>query len=138
MPNKQKSDLDSIVNDLKLVLNKYDIKYKIDKSTLNYEFKINISGIDNSKAEKIDEVNTALSKHYGFTQNIVGMEFESITNGVKKIHVIVGFKKANRKYPILTNELTTNSGYKFEVASVKKKLGGDKLINRFANLDKLI
>jgi hypothetical protein len=135
MPN---IDIDRIVGELKLVLNKHNIEYKVEKSEITYGFKVNISALDKSMISKINEDNTRLSKHYGFTQNIVGMEFESINNGIKEIHCITGFKTSYRKYPILTKGLVSNSNYKFDPATVKKKLGGDKLINRFSNLDKLL
>lgn len=136
MPNS--IDFDNIVSEIKLVLNKHNIEYKVEKSELMYGFKINISAVDKSKLSKIDDDNLRLSKHYGFTQNIVGMEFETITSGVKKIHCVTGFKTSYRKYPILTKELVTGGSFKFDVPTVKKKLGGDKAINRFANLEKLL
>ncbi len=72
------------------------------------------------------------------TQNIVGMEFESQINGKNTFHKITGFKTANRKYPIITKEKTTEGSYKFDVQTIKSKLGGEKLINRVGNLNKLL
>ena len=66
------------------------------------------------------------------------MEFENSRNGKPTNHRITGFKTANRKYPIITTELSTGLSYKFPVDQIKKKLGGDSQINRKANLDKLL
>lgn len=86
------------------------------------------------KSEKVSNVYTATCKSLGFTQNIIGMTFEG-KNGLMKIYDI---KTRNRKYPIIAESLSDGRSYKFSVPHVKLKLGGDKLINRNANLDKLV
>jgi hypothetical protein len=100
-------------------------------------FKIEIVVDDVKKIKLSENSNLRISKSYGFTQNIVGMEFESTVRGIKKNFKITGFKPQNRKYPIIAFETQSGSGYKFPIEEVKRKLGGDKIINRNANLEKL-
>ncbi len=112
-----------------------NLKISINSTETPDGFKIEIVGQDESKIQEIESKNLRISKAYGFTQNIVGMEFT--TNGkIKKQHKIIGFKTANRKYPIITRELISGLSYKFPIDMVKKQLGGDKIINRNANLKK--
>ena len=86
------------------------------------------------KNEKVSNVHTAICKSLGFTQNILGMTFEG-KNGTMRIYDI---KTRNRKYPIIAESLSDGRSYKFSKEHVRAKLGGDKIINRNANLDKLI
>jgi hypothetical protein len=77
------------------------------------------------------------SKKLGFTQNIVGMEFEYDGN----IYKINNIKLRYRKYPVIATVIKgpkMDRTVKFSVYLVKKQLGGDKVINRNANLDKLV
>ena len=112
-----------------------DINYCFNK--INNGFKIEVNGVELSKLKDLENKNLRLSLSYGFPQNIVGMEFQSSRNGQTQTHRIDGFKTANRSYPIITTELGTGSSYKFSPSSVKAKLGGNKLINRNANIKKL-
>ena len=102
-----------------------------------YGFKFELVGTDLNKVEEIENHNLNLSKSYGFTQNIIGMKFEDTIRGKKNVYTIIGFKTANRKYPILANDGVNNITYKFSASTVKKRLGGDQQINRLANLTKL-
>lgn len=74
-----------------------------------------------------------LCRSVGFTQNVIGMGFRS-DNGQC---VITEIKTRNRKYPVIA-KCSNGKYYKYSVASIKAKLGGDKLINREANLNKLV
>lgn len=69
----------------------------------------------------------------GFTQNVVGMKFEG-TNG---IYEITDIKPNSRRYPVIAKSPSGDT-YKYTVAHIKKLIGGDKIINRNANLDKLV
>lgn len=86
------------------------------------------------KSESIDKAFKAVCSRLGFTQNIMGMQFEG-TNG---IYEIVDIQTKNRKYPIIAKSISTGVNYKFTCAHIKKLIGGDKIINRNANLDKLL
>jgi hypothetical protein len=124
-----------IISNLKKTLEQFNISYNVrlleeDK----FSFRLEINAIDTSKEKEIHKANLNISKRYGFTQNIVGMEFSSPRGHYK----ITGFKTSNRLYPILAEDITTGSRYKFSVNSVKEKLGGNKLINRNVNLDNLL
>jgi hypothetical protein len=81
---------------------------------------------DNKEYEK-------LCQKVGFTQNVIGQSFTQ--NG--SLYRIVNIKTKNRKYPVIASS-RLGTLYKFSVATVKMRLGGDKLINRNANLDKLL
>ena len=82
--------------------------------------------------EKVSNAYESVCRSLGFTQNIIGMEFQGL-HGVCKI---VDIKTRNRKYPVIA-ECSNGNQYKFTVNQVKMKIGGDKIINRNANLDKL-
>ncbi len=69
----------------------------------------------------------------GFTQNVIGMKFEG-TNGV---YEITDIKPNSRRYPVIAKSPSGDT-YKYTVAHIKKLIGGDKIINRNANLDKLV
>lgn len=86
------------------------------------------------KSESVDKAFKSMCVRLGFTQNIIGMQFHG-TNG---IYEIVDIKTKNRKYPIIAKSLDTNVSYKFSSEHIKKLIGGDKIINRNANLDKLL
>jgi hypothetical protein len=105
----------------------------ISFSSTQLNLKISFQDLDSSK---LDAQNTLLSKRYGFTQNIVGMEFTSnLTTGK---FVVTGFKTQNRKYPILAERVSDGTSYKFSASHILKYLGGNKLINREANLKNLL
>jgi hypothetical protein len=86
------------------------------------------------KSEKVSGVFESISKRFGFTQNIIGMQF----NGRNGIYEIIDIKTRSKKYPIIAKSLSTGQQFKYSVASIKTLIGGDKIINRNANLDKLI
>lgn len=85
------------------------------------------------KTEKVDNVFKSLCARLGFTQNIIGMKFESMGG----IYEIVDIQTKNRKYPIIAVS-PKGTRFKYSVPHIKKLIGGDKIINRHANLEKLI
>lgn len=97
-----------------------------------YKSGMTVTSLENS--EKVDNVFLKISQRLGFTQNIIGMTFTGTTCGEV---TITDIKLKNFKYPIIG---TTKGGksYKFTTDQVKRYLGGDKIINRNANLDKLL
>lgn len=97
-----------------------------------YKSGMTVTSLENS--EKVDNVFLKISQRLGFTQNIIGMTFTGTTCGEI---TITDIKLKNFKYPIIG---TTKGGksYKFTTEQVKRYLGGDKIINRNANLDKLL
>lgn len=86
------------------------------------------------KSESVDRAYLSLCKKLGFTQNIIGMQF----SGPQGIYEIVDIKTKNRLYPVIAKVLNTGISYKFSVQHIKKLIGGDKIINRNSNLDKLL
>jgi hypothetical protein len=82
----------------------------------------------------VDKSNLLMSKRYGFSQNIVGMQFESKFGKF----IIDGFKSSNRKYPVLATRVNDGKQYKFEKDSILKYLGGNNIINRKSNLKNLL
>lgn len=84
--------------------------------------------------EKLDKQDEFLCKRVGFTQNVIGKDFNF--NGSE--YTLTSIKTRNRKYPVIGENKKTGRTYKFTVESVRKALGGDKLINREANLDFLL
>lgn len=102
----------------------------INYNNAYYTTKMKVSTTE--KSEVVDSVYLSLSKKMGFTQNIIGMKFE----GRKGIYKIVDIKPRNTKYPIIA-EAPDGKQFKFSSVIVKNRMGGDKIINRNANLDKL-
>jgi len=97
-----------------------------------YKTGMTVTSLD--KSEKVEGVFETMSKALGFTQNIIGMSFRGTTCGDV---TITDIKLKNHKYPVIG---TTKDGksYKFTTEQVKRYIGGDKIINRNANLDKLL
>lgn len=77
--------------------------------------------------------NEKLSRSVGFTQNVIGMSFKYKSS----IMEIVEIRTRNPKNPVI-GKTKSGSCYKFTVEQAKRFLGGDKLINREANLNKLV
>jgi len=116
----------------------FSISSEINFDSKAKKFELKVSGIHSSQKEIILEENLKDSIHYGFTQNIVGMTFcRANTKGVLQSFRIDGFKRRNYKNPIITTNLEDGSTWKFRPDRVKVYLGGDQLINRNANLEKL-
>ena len=117
------------------------LKFKVD---LDYNFSdINVNKCELKfsliREEKIKDVfNTELSKKYGFTQNIIGLEFTKTFGNNTKHYRITEFRPKGRKYKIIAENIQEGMSYKFRVIDIKRYLGGDNLINRAANLDELI
>lgn len=110
---------------------------KIEFGTISYnvaKYSVGMSVSTLDKNEKVDTVFKTICKRLGFTQNIVGMQFSG-TNG---IYEITDIKTKNRKYPVIAKSISNGTSYKFSVDHIKRLIGGDKIINRNANLDKLI
>jgi hypothetical protein len=94
-----------------------------------YNVSMTITDVDPVKQREYE----AMCKKVGFTQNVIGMSFTQ--NG--SLYRIVNIKTRNRKYPVIASS-RLGGLYKFSAETVKLRLGGDKLINRNANLDKLL
>lgn len=84
------------------------------------------------KTEQVKDVYTDICKRLGFTQNILGMKF----NGNSGVYEVVDIKTRNRKYPIIAK--VGNKQFKYSVSRIKELIGGDKIINRNANIAKLL
>jgi len=85
------------------------------------------------KSEKVNSIYEAICRRLGFTQNVIGMTFQGNSGEL----VIVDIKTNNRKYPVIAHA-KNGKAYKYSVDHIKRLIGGDKLINRNANLDKLL
>lgn len=110
---------------------------KIEFGSISYnvaKYTTQMSVITLDKNDKVDNVFKVVCTRLGFTQNIIGMQFQG-TNG---IYEITDIKTKNRKYPVIAKVLSTGKYFKFSTAHIKKLIGGDKIINRNANLDKLL
>jgi hypothetical protein len=110
---------------------------KIDFGSISYNkafysSKMTVKTLE--KTEAVGDVYKAICRRLGFTQNIIGMRF----NGTNGIYEIVDIKTKNRTYPIIAKQVSGIKTYKYSVDQIKRLIGGDKIINRNANLDKLI
>ncbi len=114
-----------------------DENVKIEFGTISYnpaKYTTTMSVVTTEKNERVDRIFESVCKRLGFTQNIIGMQFYG-TNGV---YEITDIKTKNRKYPIIAKSLSSGDSFKFSSEHIKKLIGGDKIINRNANLDKLL
>ena len=85
------------------------------------------------KNEKVDGIYEGICKRLGFTQNVIGMTFQGNTGEM----IITDIKTKNRKYPVIV-QAKSGTCYKYSVEHIKRLVGGDNIINRNANLDKLL
>ena len=85
------------------------------------------------KSEKVDSIYEGICRRLGFTQNVIGMTFQGNTGEM----TITDIKTKNRKYPVIA-QTKSGTSYKYSVDSIKRLIGGDNLINRNANLEKLL
>ena len=85
------------------------------------------------KSEKVDGIYESICKRLGFTQNVIGMTFQGNTGEM----IITDIKTKNRKYPVIA-QAPNGTSYKYSVDHIKKLVGGDNIINRNANLAKLL
>jgi hypothetical protein len=127
-----------IQDKIKLAISKIEQEenVKIDFNSVRfnvaqYTTQMSVKTLD--KTEKVDNVFKAMCSRLGFTQNIIGMKFD----GPNGIYEIIDIQTKNRKYPVIA-VAPSGTRYKYSVAHIKKLIGGDKIINRNANLDKLI
>jgi hypothetical protein len=127
----------SISEKIKVALSEISKKEGVDISMsgisfTSTSFSVKITGVEKDNPE-YDKVNLMLSKRYGFSQNIIGMEFTSPSG----TFIVDGFKTGNRKYPILATR-TDGKSYKFHPSQILKYIGGHNIINRNANLKNLL
>jgi hypothetical protein len=128
--NKIKS---KILQFLKKIEEEQDVKFSINRSSFSSTtLNLTIDAREICESSSIDDLK--LSKKYGFSQNVIGMEF-SCHRGT---FIIESFKTRNRKYPIIAVRKEDGAVYKFHPINVLKYLGGEKIINRNANLKDLL
>lgn len=125
--NKIKQALDEISKSEGVKISMGSISF----SQTNFTTKITGSEVN---GPDVDKANLAISKRYGFTQNVVGMKFDTKFGKF----VIDGFKPTNRKYPVLATRIEDGKQYKFSPKSILNYLGGNNIINRRANLKNLL
>jgi hypothetical protein len=85
------------------------------------------------KSEKVDSIYEGICRRLGFTQNVIGLSFNASMGEM----IITDIKTKNRKYPVIA-QAQNGTSYKYSVDHIKKLVGGDKIINRNANLTKLL
>lgn len=131
--------INKIQSKIKLALEKIEkdenVKISFGNCSYNaayYKSGMKVSSLDDN--EKVDNVFLKVSQRLGFTQNIIGMTFTGVTCGEV---TITDIKLRSPKFPILGVNKQGKS-YKFTTEQVKRYIGGDKIINRNANLDKLL
>lgn len=120
---------------IKEIENKNNVQIKFGSISYNSAYYTTTMKVTTTeKSEKVNGVYEKICKRLGFTQNIIGMQFQ----GINGVYEIVDIKTRNRKYPVIAESKSDGKMYKYTVNHIKKLIGGDKIINRNANLDKLI
>ena len=85
------------------------------------------------KSEKVDGIYEGICRRLGFTQNVIGLSFNANMGEM----IITDIKTKNRKYPVIA-QAPNGTYYKYSVDHIKRLVGGDNIINRNANLKKLL
>lgn len=136
MINEKK--IKSIQDKIKLAISEIEKEenVKIEFSSIkfniaHYVTQMTVKTLD--RTDKVDSIYKSMCSRLGFTQNIIGMKFD----GMNGIYEIIDIQTRNRKYPVIAKS-SDGKKYKYSVDHIKKLIGGDKIINRNANLDKLI
>lgn len=120
---------------IKEIENKNNVQIKFGSISYNSAYYTTTMKVTTTeKSEKVNGVYEKICNQLGFTQNIIGMQFQ----GINGVYEIVDIKTRNRKYPVIAESKSNGKMYKYTVNHIKKLIGGDKIINRNANLDKLI
>lgn len=113
------------------------VKISFGRCTYNQAFyKTGMQVTTTEKTEVVKDVYASICRQLGFTQNIIGMQFE----GTSGVYEIIDIKPRNRKYPVIARVSIggLTKQFKYTVADIKKRIGGDKVINRNANIERLI
>ena len=94
---------------------------KINFGTCSYtnkdyttRMKVTTLAKDKATMSAVGNVNTMVSKRYGFQENIIGKSFTNKTG----THTVVEFKTSNRKYPVIT-ECSNGKRYKMSPSQLK-------------------
>ncbi len=136
-----------MINSKKIDIVQSKIKMAIEEITKEENIKIEFSDfryndlfytstmkvISTENPNRQNEFYENLCKNVGFTQNIIGLQFD----GKSGRNEIINIKTRNRKYPVIVKNLRDGKQYKYTTNDIRKLLGGDSLINRTVNLKKL-
>lgn len=125
--NKLKSFISQLEKEENIKINFGNIRY----NSAFYTTSIKVTSLE--KSEKVSNVLEGVCKKFGFTQNIIGMKF----NYNNDVYEIIDIKTRSPKYPIIAKS-SDGRQWKFSPSRIKILIGGDKIVNRNANLDKLI
>lgn len=125
--NKLKSLISQLEKEENIKINFGNIRY----NSAFYTTSIKVTSLE--KSEKVSNVLEGVCKKFGFTQNIIGMKF----NYKNDVYEVIDIKTRSPKYPIIAKS-SDGRQWKFSPDRIKILIGGDKIINRNANLDKLI
>lgn len=131
--NRVKSIQSKIESAVKKIAEEEDVEIIFENCSYTASFyESGFKVITKDHKEVNDDEMKLLSMRVGFKQNIIGMDFTD-PNYNRKFE-IVDIRTRNRTYPIICKDLNTEKLHKFTKGYIKKVLGGDKIINRRANL----
>lgn len=123
-----------MINEAKIKRIQSKLKSIISELEKEENIKIDFSNIRYNSAYYTTAMKVTC-KSLGFTQNIIGMQFQTQEGFIREI---IDIKTRNRKFPIIAKDVKSGVTYKYTTEEIKRLIGGDKIINRNANLDKLI
>lgn len=132
---RMQSIQERIKKELEKIEKDENIKIEFTLPSINrrmYSMQMMVRSLD--KSDVNDSIDEQISRKLGFTQNVIGMVFEFKNSKFE----ISELKPRNTKYKVIATEVKSGTSYKFSVSGTKKLLGGDSIINRNKNLDKLI
>ncbi len=123
-----------IQRDIKRYTQDLENDFKISLSSCRYTaFEFSLKILIEQKIQRSKDDEKILSQKIGFTQNILGMKFSH----KNEEYEISDIRLKNYKYPVIVKR-KDGALYKYPVTLIKNSLGGDKIINRNANLDSLL
>jgi len=127
-----KKEIDKAISD---ITKREGLEYLISEHSSNVlSCNINIELSLSKNVGKNYEIQRMLCRKVGFTQNVIGMSF---TDRFGHKRTISNIKPRNSIYPVITS-CDSDRNLKYSVSMIKKELGGDKMINRNANLEQMI
>ena len=107
--------------DINLIKNK-------NGDTVQQSYHLIITTKDESEKSLIRQANKC--KAVGFVNNVISRTFTYQNDD----YTIVNVKPRNNRYPVIAMNTRNNKMMKFTKEHIQSALGGDKLINRYANL----
>ena len=91
-----------------------------DNAKYTTKMTVKTTAEDENTVVAVTNVDTRMSRSYGFSENIIGKTFIGGRTG--QVHTIIEFKTRNRKYPIISTCGVTGQSFKHTVSQIENHL----------------